>query len=1302
MKIPKALTVTFIFSLLSTVLHATDPKLPAGVKQPDVKAGIAFIENKNQWNTQVKYKANLPGGELFLTGKGFTYSYYSLEDLERIHELGHDRPGVSTDNEIVKCHAYKVNFLGGNTDARVTPVDKKSYYHNYFLGNDQSKWAGNVSLFGQVTYEDLYPGIDAAIYSNEQSLKYDFIVAPNADASLIALEFEGATPQILPNGNLLIKTTVNEIEEGAPYVYQVVDGNKKTVKSHYVYNAKTGVVSFKFPEGYNKSLELVIDPNLVFGTYSGGTGNTYGFSATYDDDGNLYAGGQCFNSGWPTTTGAFQVTFASGQDAGINKYNALGTSLVYSTYFGGSGNDLPNNMVVNASNELVVCGSTTSGNLPTTTGAYSSTNSGAADIYVAHFNATGSALIGATYIGGSSSDGVNLTSLSPNYGDGNRGEVFTDATGNIYVASSTSSSNFPVTTGAYQTTNGGGQDGCILKLNPTCSSLMYSSYLGGSGDDACYALVLTSTGNIVTVGGTTSTNFPTTAGVVHATAQGGTDGFVSVLSTTTGLVSSSFLGTTAYDHAYKVQIDPSNNIYVMGQTSGAYPISTGVYNLSNGDIFIDKLSPTLNSSLLSTRMGNNQTNGQKFVPTAFLYDDCGNVYLCGFYPNATLPVSPNAFSTTGGFWLAVLETDFAGLVYATFIGGGDHVDGGTSRFDPKGIVYHSVCTANLNFPTNPSVWSPNKLAGGYDCASFKFNFEAMGVKAGFALGASSNDSGCAPHAVDFVNESIIANNYVWNFGDGSPTTTAASPSHTFTAPGTYTVSLHANNPVSCITDDTFYMDIHVFGADVPQLVTKDTVICLFQPTDITVEVTNPVSVLSYSWQPSNGVLSSPNLQTVTVDPSVSQDFTVTVTNTDEICSAEATASVHIDVFDPILFNVVSNDTVICLGESVPLHATGDSLFTYQWSPDIEVLNANSISTIATPTQSRDYMLTVTYGDCLPHQEAITVNVEPVPQVNAGPDQVICTYDTVQLFAAVLPSTFSAYSFQWSTSLNLSDSTIQAPVFDGDLTTRLDVTVKTPAGCTGKDTLFITVHPGDFLTASADTGVCPPAEVHLLSGGASTYSWSPAYGLTATNIADPVASPGTSTTYTVTGISQHNCVDSQQVVMDVYPRAVIALPDEVTIWTGEHYQMSPEGNCLYYSWFPSSGLSGANISNPLASPEVRTRYFVTAVTEHGCEVKDSIDILVNEEAVIDMPNAFAPGSSVNGTLKVGKRGIAQLKHFRIYNRWGNKVFETANIDEGWDGKFNNSAQPLGVYVYSIEAVTNKGKIFVKQGNITMVR
>ena len=203
-----------------------------------------------------------------------------------------------------------------------------------------------------------------------------------------------------------------------------------------------------------------------------------------------------------------------------------------------------------------------------------------------------------------------------------------------------------------------------------------------------------------------------------------------------------------------------------------------------------------------------------------------------------------------------------------------------------------------------------------------------------------------------------------------------------------------------------------------------------------------------------------------------------------------------------------------------------------------------------------------------------------------------------------------------------------------------------------------------------------------------------------NSMEPVVNPVATKVYTVYGRDVNSCYDTQMVKVTVNPEAVIELPETIKVYPGQEYRMEPKGNTLHYTWFPPVGLSRSDISDPMITADVNTRYYVTGRTEAGCEASDSVDVIVMPDSRIDMPNAFVPG--LNSTLKVLHLGDAKLKSFSIYNRWGVKMFETEDVNEGWDGRYNGEAQPMGVYVYTIEAVTPKGKVFVKQGNVTMLR
>ncbi|PSK94135.1 choice-of-anchor L domain-containing protein [Taibaiella chishuiensis] len=453
---------------------------------------------------------------------------------------------------------------------------------------------------------------------------------------------------------------------------------------------------------------------------------------------------------------------------------------------------------------------------------------------------------------------------------------------------------------------------------------------------------------------------------------------------------------------------------------------------------------------------------------------------------------------------------------------------------------------------------------------------------------------------------------------------------------------------------------------------------------------------TFLWTPATA-LSSATIRNPISTPTGDMIYSVTVNPGAVGCDGHDTIKIRLL---PDHITVLNADTVVCDGALIQLRVEGDTAFHYNWNPEQDIADPLVPNSVLTAHTTGWYTLTASYPGCVSMPDSFHVEVQPNPIVNIGPDRTICTYDTINLYAAVTPA-YNNYSYLWQPGTAVSDSTINMPIFSQDESVMpLWVIVKTPNGCTGGDTMRITVHPGDFMLVSPlDTGVCPPALVQLKATGAQRYLWSPSYGLDDVTSATPIATPLSSTDYTVIGTSNFNCYDTQVVSFKVYPAAAINLPDSVQIWPGERYQIDPGGNCLYFEWFPSSGLSAINISNPLASPEVRTRYFVTARTEYGCELKDSVDVLVNTESLLDLPNAFVP---TDGDLKIVKRGLANLKYFRIFNRWGNMVFETSNIDQGWDGRYKGQEQPLGVYIYSVDAETSTGKKFRKDGNVTLLR
>jgi gliding motility-associated-like protein len=682
---------------------------------------------------------------------------------------------------------------------------------NYLHGNDPAHWASGVPSYRQVRYQAPWPGIGARFYENKrQQLEYDFELEAGADPARIKLKYDGATRLALSaDGRLHVGTTLGELTELAPQAYQTdpASGERRAVACHYRLRTQDSTVTFELGR-YDRRRPLVIDPTVQFSTYTGATGDNWGFTATYDAAGNMYSGGIVLDyanspTGFPTTTGAFQTTFGALIDMAFIKYNTAvngAASRVWATYLGGNFHDFPSSIVVNSQNELIILGTSASSNYPTSSTALQRGFAGGTpadpfgdggdgtptspynlynvtrgtDIVVTRLASNGGSIAASTYLGGTDTDGLvpfekksAVRPLPQTPGAAFRGDVNTDAAGNIYVASVTSSSNFPVTPGSFgPLSRGGSSDAVVVKMPASLSTLTWSGYLGGGAADAAYSLQLDASGNVYVAGGTLSANFPATAGALQTTPQGNVDGFVARIAANGSSVQrATYLGTSAYDQAYFLQIGADGGVYLLGQTLGAWPVSAGVYSNAGSRQFIQKLNADLDQRLLNTVFGSGRTTID-ISPTAFLVDQCDRVYVCGWggtinRPGAFDPVyltTPNGYThgmavtpnavrgtpdTAGAgsdFYLAQFTPGLTGLLYATYYGNagansvGDHVDGGTSRFDPRGVVYSAVCSCTdaSGFPVPPGAYtySATNNSGNCNNAAFKLNFEPQSVFTG--------------------------------------------------------------------------------------------------------------------------------------------------------------------------------------------------------------------------------------------------------------------------------------------------------------------------------------------------------------------------------------------------------------------------------------------------------------------------------------------------------------------------------------------------------------------------------------------
>ena len=801
---------------------------------------LPFIENKGQLPEQVLYQVPLGAGALYLEQDRWVYQI-----VTRPHTHGQKRKANWKDE--VKAHVFNMWFEGANMSAPVSASYPRPDYINYFRGNDPSKWVSHVQQYAMVEYGDIYSCIDLSVYSKNHHLKYDLIVRPGGDPSEISLKFEGMDQLQLLEGDLVIDLATGQLRELAPYTYQLIDGKEIEVPSHFVLDGDR--VTFAFPEGYDQNQELIIDPTLVFSSFVGSTADSWGFTATYDVDGHLYGGSLVFGNGYPTNVGAFTPyddSFNFGDtDMGITKFTPDGSSLVYSTYIGGSGTDVPQSLVVNNKGELVIFGSTGSNDYPITANAPGTFFNGGpsvdgslgtfpngSDIAITVLAQDGGSLVGSTFFGGSDTDGLNQPSnentLEFNYGDVARGEVFVDENDNIYIGSSTISNDIQGSFGpaSFQSSSQGQQDGLIAKFNEDLSNIDWWSYIGGSEEDATYSVKVNSAGIVYACGGTESDNFPVGSGLNTNFQGGSTDGYVvAIANDGSAILNGTYVGTSEYDQAFIVEIDREDeDIYIVGQSLGEYPVVGDVFSNVNGKQFLHQLTPDLSSTVVSTVFGaNNEIN---ISPTALMVDECGRVYVSGWggatnYQGSTtgLPVTPDAFqSTTDGsdFYFIVFLRDLEDQFFGSFFGGGqgatgaEHVDGGTSRFSPDGTIYQAVCAGcggNDLFPTTGGAWSQNNQSINCNLGVIKYDIEPPLIE----IDLNNVNGGCSNNET-FLNVAQEADAYFWDLGDNN-TATGNPVNHIYSQPGIYNVTVIAIDSATCNISDTTTAQVTVLGSD---------------------------------------------------------------------------------------------------------------------------------------------------------------------------------------------------------------------------------------------------------------------------------------------------------------------------------------------------------------------------------------------------------------------------------------------------------------------------------------------------------
>ncbi|MEO5925690.1 MAG: SBBP repeat-containing protein [Bryobacteraceae bacterium] len=628
---------------------------------------------------------------------------------------------------------FALGFPGSKVQDRGQVGTPLAATTNYLLGNKPAGWHRKVANFASVRYAQLYPGIDIVYYGQDGSLEYDFEIAPQADPS--AIRIRGGKARLNGNGDLTFEGS--EFSQHRPVAYQMRDGQRRAVEVEYSVLAN-GDVALQLGE-YDHARELIVDPTLGYASYFGGSGNDAITSIKVDATGALFATGFTTSTNFKTTAGALQTTykgrgttqaaFAFG-DAFVAKFSPSG-ALVYSTYFGGTDDEMASAIAIDAAGNAYVAGATRSQDFPVSAGAFQSRFGGSAedfffsrgDVFVAKFSPDGSRIVYATYIGGSLNEGA--------WG------IVVDGSGNVTVVGDTLSTNFPTTTDAISRNFRGSAnssiwpsgDGFIAKLNATGASLTYGTYIGGQSHDLARSVALDSQGNAYVCGYTFSSNFPTTAGAYQTAFRGvetsnydlsADDGWVLKLSPQNTVVYSTYLGGSNRDSAFGIAVDATGNAYVTGRSRSIdFPVTAGAVrstyggsgangnanDIVQGDAFVAKLNPAGSGLLYATYLGGAGDD----IGAEIVTDAAGNIYVTGFTLSGNFPVSadalqktfagfggqgfdiigappPAGIANTGDAFVSKLSAQGA-LVYSSYFGGTQDDGGYALALDSAGNIY---------------------------------------------------------------------------------------------------------------------------------------------------------------------------------------------------------------------------------------------------------------------------------------------------------------------------------------------------------------------------------------------------------------------------------------------------------------------------------------------------------------------------------------------------------------------------------------------------------------------------------------
>jgi len=1189
----------------------------------------SFMENKGQWTEDVLFKSKFSGGNLWIQQHKFIFQLQDFSALHasHFHNEHNNHKHEHTETLLNREHVVHFNFLNSNRVKEIEKTGQTSFYHNYFTGNDPTKWASEVHGYSEAVLKNLYDGIDLKLIERKDHLKYEFHVAELIDPKQIQVDIAGASSiHIDQRGNLHITTPAGNIMEEKPYAYQIKNGKIVEIDCHFQLNDY--ILTFDLGT-YDPTVSLVIDPTLIFATYSGAISDNFGMTATYAHDGSAYAGGTIYGNNYPTPAPAYDTTSnftvpigANGiTDVFISKYSSDGSLMLWTSFIGGGNNtvgtETVHSLIADSLDNVYFFGATSSTDFPTTTNAFQTTHAGGkdslnflqngvhfktqgTDIYVAKLSANGQNLMGSTFIGGSDNDGVNYRkgmsytpnwgggiyhnindydSLTPNYGDNFRGEIMLDKNNNCIVASCTHSLDFPLVNPFQPTFGGGAQDGVIFKLSSDLQTLMWSSYYGGSKDDVCNSVKVDTSGNVIVGGGTCSNDLLMNGLPLNGWQQtyngGKTDGFIlKIAPDGQTILKSSYVGTSNWDQVFIVEVNRVNQIYALGLSAGGtFPVLNAGYFNTGSSQFIAQLDS--NITVLNRSMVFGSGSAQTDISLgAFMVDVCGNMYVSGWGKSLLL---------------------------------------GNSKLTNMPLKDALQSTSDDNYS---------------DFYLFALKHDWSDILFGTYLGGSQSHDHVDGGTSRFDRNGIVYQSVCGGCGGKSDFDFSYSQNQNpWSLTNKNTSNLNCNNFV-------FKLDFNL----IPHAeITADKIIGC---APFTVSFTNYSSPSDSSWwEFGNGDFELNDPEPIKTFPDIG-NYEVKFYVTDSTCLFTDTAKITITVTDSIVLST-SPDITLCTPVSSSFTAFTEKKADYFiWSSDDSFSDTLNSST-------NDSTL-------------IIVPSEPysVYYIKAGND-----------------------------------------------------------GCFKIDSVRV-----DFVGSSIDIlgkdSICKNETTTLTITNSNpivqfSYSWNPdSIIVSGQNTAQIIANPTFSQwIYVDAATSDGNCVAKDSIwitVSTIEDSLVKASAEPLVVFSGGTTQLQAEPSGYTYNW-TASGLVDFQSSTTLQTLKAKVHestMFTVAITDGICTKEAEVWVEAKEfvcsEEFVYIPNAFSPnGDGENDVLRIYGDMIYTVL-LRIYNRWGELVFETNERSEYWDGTYNGQLLEPDVYDYYLQVECINGEENIIKGNVTLMR